>query len=207
MKFAYLLLLLLGFKHAHAHQPNLSSLVIYEENGKSILLLKSSLEAFKAEVDLYFKKGTYKTAEEFNQLAITHFEKNCVLIVNGDSIRFTNTRMQLGNETTLLAELLKMPKTINSIYIKCTTFKDMPNNMCELILTTNGQQQKQYILDHTNQQQVTFTVENNQWIVDELGKAFYLSPTLSLGLAAMFMVALIIFLAVKMKHDWAVPGF
>ena len=57
MKTIYLIIFLLGFKAVYAHNPDLSSLMIYEQNGKSILLIKSSLTAFEGEVDYIFGKG------------------------------------------------------------------------------------------------------------------------------------------------------
>ena len=159
MKTVYLIIFLLGFKAAFAHNPDIASLMIYEQNGKSILLIKSSLTAFEGEVDYIFGKDSYKTPEEFNQLVIQHFQKNCFVIANGDTIKFTNIQVQLGHETNLFAELENVPKTINSFYVSNTLFKDMPNNQCELILTLNGLPQKQYILDKSNQQEVNLKVE------------------------------------------------
>ena len=56
MKALYLIIFLFGFKAVYAHNPDLSSLMIYEQNGKSILLIKSSLTAFEGEVNYIFGK-------------------------------------------------------------------------------------------------------------------------------------------------------
>ncbi len=75
MKIIYLLIFLLGFKAAYAHNPDLSSMMIYEQNGKSILLIKSSLTAFDGEVEYHFGKDAYKTPEEFEAVSDTAFSE------------------------------------------------------------------------------------------------------------------------------------
>ncbi len=203
MRIVYLLIFLLGFKAVYAHNPDLSSLMIYEQNGKSILLIKSSLTAFEGEIDYIFGKGAYKTPEEFNQLVIQHFQKNCFVIANGDTIKFANIQVQLGHETNLFAELDNLPKTIHSFYVKNSTFKDMSNNLCELILTLNGISQKQYILNNSNEHKVTLKAENNKWAVDEAGKAFHFNSTFLIGSAVLLIVLLIVFAANKRKPQLA----
>ena len=86
---------------------------------------------------IFLVKDAYKTPDEFNQLVIQHFQKNCFVVADGDTIKFTNIQVQLGHETNLFAELDNVPKTINSFYVRNTLFKDMSNNHCELILTIN----------------------------------------------------------------------
>ena len=204
MKLVYLIIFLFGFKAVYAHNPDLASLMIYEQNGKSILLIKSSLTAFEGEVNYIYGKEAYKTPEAFNQLVIQHFQKNCLLIADGETIKFSNIQVQLGHETNLFAELDNLPKTINSFYIKNALFKDMPNNMCELILTVNGLPQKQYILNKGNQQKVTLNAENNKWVVVETASAFNLNLTFLTGAAVLLIVSLIVFVVIKGKRQQAV---
>lgn len=204
MKTVYLIIFLLGFKAVYAHNPDVASLMIYEQNGKPILLLKSSLTAFEAEVDYIFGKGAYKTPEEFNQLVKQHFQKNCIMMADGDTIQFTNMQVQLGHETNLFAELENVPKSIQSFYVSNTVFKDMHNNKCELIITLNGLPQKQYILDTGNQQEVMLATENNTWVVAEAAKAFSLTSTFLIGLAVLLIASSIAFVAIKRKPKLAV---
>ena len=65
MKSVYLFLLLLCAKAVHAHEPDLSNLMIYEQNGKCLLVIKSSLTAFEGEIDYLFGKNAYKSPEAF----------------------------------------------------------------------------------------------------------------------------------------------
>jgi hypothetical protein len=63
----------------YAHSPDLSSLMIYEENGKTFLVIKSSIAAFEGEVVYLYGKESYKTPQEFNELA--SISKKTVLLL------------------------------------------------------------------------------------------------------------------------------
>jgi hypothetical protein len=167
MKSVVLILFLLCTNIVHAHQPDLSNLMIYEQNGKYILVIKSALSAFEGEVDYLFGKNAYKSPEEFQLLVIKHFQKNCKLIMNNENIKLNNPKVILGHETTLFAELSLVPKKISSIYVKNTLFKDMPVSLCEMILTLNALPQKQYLLNNVNNYEVELQLENNSWTVVE----------------------------------------
>ncbi len=188
-----------GFKPTYAHNPDIASLMIYEQNGKSILLIKSSLTAFEGEVDYVFGKNAYKTPEEFNQLVIQHFIKNCSLIVNGNKLDFSNIQVQLGHETNLFAELINMPEKISAIDVKCALFKDMSNNKCTLILATKGLPQQQYLLNNSNNHQVKLKVEDNTWVVEEENRAFYLSSTFIIGVSLLILLLISSFFVFNRK--------
>ena len=182
MKLLYLLLFVFGFQQAYAHNPDLSSLMIYQQNGKTILLMKSSLTAFEGEVDLINGKNAYTSPEAFNQLVSNHVQKNCLILVNGDTIQLSNIQVQLGHETDLFAELDNMPKQINSFYVKNTTFKDMSNNLCEVILSDLDELPlKQYILNNANQHEVAFVTKDNKWSETALKKSSGINTPLLLA--------------------------
>lgn len=167
VRYLSLAMLLFCFRAGWAHQPDLSSLMIYEQNGKSILLIKSSLTAFEGEIDYLYPKDSYKTPQEFQQLVINHFQKNCTVIINGEEIKFANPQVILGHETTLVAELVNRPQTIKSIYLKNELFKDISNCVCEVIFTLNGLPQKQFILGSNLYLDAKLTVENGKWLTEE----------------------------------------
>lgn len=181
MKSIYLTLLLLFANGAKAHQPDLSNLMIYEQNGRYFLAIKSSLTAFEGEIDYLFGSNAYKTPEAFQQLVIRHFQNNCFVIIDGDTTRFVNPQVMLGHETTLFAEMMNIPDKPNSIHIRNTVFKDMPSNMCEIILGIKGISQKQYILDNANQHEVKLKLENNNWVVVENKNLVWQLPIYLLG--------------------------
>ncbi len=191
MRLKYLILFLLFFQKLNAHSLELSSLMIYEQEGKKFLVIKSSISAFQEEIDFHYKKNRYKTPEEFMQLVLKHFEKNCALIINNEQIKFINKSVILGHETTLFAEIANVPKQINSLQISNNFFKDMNNNQCELILSLNNLPQKQYIFNNENNHAVQLNVKNNLWIEEDPNNSFfkntkflYLTLTVSLFVIA-----------------------
>lgn len=195
MRFLFALLLFIPFT-ANAHSPDLSSVMIYEQNGKLLLLIKGSLTAFEGEVDYHFKKNAYKTPEEFIQLVIKHFGNNCLVVINNDTIKFIHPQVQLGHETTLFAELKNVPQKIQSFYIKNTLFKDTPNHQSELVITAKGLPQKQFILYYGNHHEVRLSVQNKIWIIDNVGSSFFTSSTFVLT-ALLFLTVLVIAIVVK----------
>jgi hypothetical protein len=198
MKSIYLTLLLLFANGAKAHQPNLSNLMIYEQNGRYFLAIKSSLTAFEGEIDYLFGSNAYKTPEAFQQLVIRHFQNNCLVIIDGDTTRFVNPKVMLGHETTLFAELLNIPEKPNSIHIRNNVFKDMPSNMCEIILSLKGINQKQYILENANRHEVKFKSENNSWMIVENKHSVLTTSYLFIG-TGLLVVALIVFTISRKK--------
>ena len=201
MKSVCLILLLLCAKLVHAHEPDLSSLMVYQQNGKCFLVIKGSLTAFEGEVDYLFGKDAYKTPEAFQLLVIRHFQNNCLVMINDDTIRFNHPKVMLGHETTLFAELLNPPDKFNSIYVRNTLFKDMPANMCELIVTLNGLAQKQYILNNDNRHEVKLKVENNSWTVVKAANPPYKTTNLLFGVVFFVAASLIVLMAIRKKKN------
>ena len=198
MKSICLTLLLLFANGAQAHQPDLSNLMIYEQNGRYFLAIKSSLTAFEGEINYLFGSNAYKTPEAFQQLVIRHFQKNCFVIIDGDTTRFVNPQVMLGHETTLFTEMMNIPDKPNSIHIRNTVFKDMPSNMSEIILAIKGISQKQYILDNANQHEVKLKLENNNWVVVENKNLVSTTSYLFIG-SVLLVVAIIVFTISRKK--------
>ena len=196
VRYLSLAMLLFCFRAGWAHQPDLSSLMIYEQNGKSILLIKSSLTAFEQEIVYLYGKDSYKTPQEFQQLVTKHFQKNCLITINDETIQFVSPQVILGHETTVVAELSNRPKTIKSVYLKNTMFKDMPNNICEVILTLNNLSQKQFILGSNLYLDVKMNVENGRWTNAETGTDLYKKPAFILLGILLVIVSLIIIRAI-----------
>ena len=130
---------------------------------------------------------------------IQHFKNNCFVIANGDTLQFSNIQVQLGHETNLFAELENVPKSMQSLYVSNTVFKDMPNNKCELIVTLNGLPQKQYVLDNSNQQAVMLKAENAQWVVVEAADAINVNNTYFFILVSMLFILLVVYAFIKRK--------
>lgn len=203
MKTFLLLFLLTSVRLVQAHEPDLSALMVYEQNGKHFLTVRSSLLAFEGEIHYLFGKNSYKTPEAFESLVIRHFQNNCFLIANGDTISLMNPKVFLGHETTVIAELSSLPEKFNSIHIRNDLFKDMPNNMSELILALRGMPQMQCILDNSNNREVRLKAENGNWTVLKMMDPFYKNPIL-ISFWVLFIIAVI--LAMKTKKRNAAPA-
>lgn len=193
MKSIYFCFFLLVFKDVYGQSTVLSSLLIYEKNGKSILLIKAPLTALDSEIKYIHGENT-PPIKKNNQLLIQHFKKNCFVIVNGDTIKFSNIRVQLGYEVNLFAELDNVPKIINTLHVKVSLFKDISNNICKLIITNiMSLPQKQYFLSNSNLQEVNLKVENNEWIVEDNSNTFSRSLTKSIIFLVFLFLIFIIF--------------
>lgn len=199
MKLLHLLIFLLGVQAVQAHNPDLASLMIYEQNGKSILLIKSSLTAFEGEIDYLYGKDSYKTPEAFNRLVVQHFQQNCSVLVNGKVVTFSNVQVQLGHETNLFAELDNLPKTIESFSVRNALFADMHNNVCELILSLKGYEQKQYVLTNANNHEVSLTMVDGEWIAKKPTSTFSFTPNLILVLTILLVTSIILLVTRKRK--------
>lgn len=168
-----------------AHSPDLSSILVYQQNGRYFLELKSSIVAFEGEVNFHFGKDSYKTPEEFNELAIKHFKRSCVVVVNRDTIKYINPQIQLGHETTLLVELENMPQKVNHFYIRNVFFKDMPNNQSDFFFSYDSLQINRYVMNDKNNHEVNIKIESNISLVEDDSKP------LNLPLAYIFIILLV----------------
>ena len=158
------LFILMGLT-AQAHQPDLSMLMIYQnEKGKYFLQLSSSLVAFESMVDYKYGKNSYKTSEEFKGLFIKHFQESFSMESNNQNeMIFGKTKVMLGHETKLIAEVLNMPKGPYSIQVRNDVFKEMPQNQCILIFTGEKLPKQQFILSKQNNNEIILLLENGKW--------------------------------------------
>ena len=166
-RYASIIVLIFNAIVAHAHQPDLSSLMIYEQGGKSFLAIKSALSAFESEIEYSYLKGAYKTPAEFQELVIGHFQKKSFLVINGDTIKFLNPQVSLGHETTLFAELSEIPDDIESMHIKNAIFGDISHSICDVIITLKGKPQKQFLLTSENKHEGMLKLESGTWVMVE----------------------------------------
>jgi hypothetical protein len=151
-----------------AHSPDLSSIMLYEQNGKFFIVIKSSLTAFEGEVTYHNGKNSYKSPQGFIALTLAHFKKNCSVLINRRAVRFKNPQVQLGHETTLFSEIENMPAKITSIYLKNTMFKHTPNHQCEWIVSIGDYPQKQAILSAENKYELSLRAEKNALKIEEV---------------------------------------
>ncbi len=204
MKLRFLILFLLSSCITYGHGPDLAIMMVYQQNGKTLLVVKSSLTAFEGEVDFIFGKNAYKSPEEFQLLAISHFQKKCSVVFDGDTIGFNNPNVILGHETTLITELSNVPARFNSIDIRNTMFGDIPANMCEVILALNGLPQKQYILNNQNKHIARFKLDGGKWTLDESTHSINYMAVLFVSMV--LLIALTILLFERKKGKFQLKG-
>ena len=158
-------LFLFRFLPSFAHQPDLSTMMLYQdEQGRSYLQIYGALTAFEGEIDYKYSEKSYKTPEQFKQLVLKHFKKNVFFIVNSnDTLRLERPQVILGHETKVVCEVFGFPKKINELMIKNSMFIDIPNNQSLVILLQKGLPVQQFKLNNSNQQQVNLKLTNGNW--------------------------------------------
>ena len=131
-----IVLFLVRFLPSFAHQPDLSTMMLYQdEHGRSFLQIYGALTAFEGEIDYIYSEKSYKTPEQFKQLVLKHFKKNVFFIVNSnDTLRLERPQVILGHEIKVVCEVFGFPKNINEVLIKNTLFMDIPNNKSTVIV-------------------------------------------------------------------------
>lgn len=172
-KFFLIFILILFLKpiSSQAHSPDLSTLMIHDSNGKSIVQFYSSLTAFQTEMD-YIYKNKYKNPDEFIDLVKHYFKSNLLIVVNQkDTLKFDHLTVLLGHETKVIAEVHGFPKKIESIYIVNNIFSNFPRSQNEVVFVKEGLPKKQYILNKENNFEINLELENNSWKIVEF--SFY----------------------------------
>ncbi len=162
--------------------------MIYDQQGKSLLVIKSSLSAFESEITYTYPHVSFQSPEEFQELVIQHFYKKCLLVVNDDTIRFSHPQVMLGHETTLVAEIEHLPSKIESLYIQNMVFGDIYNSVCEVILSKSDFAQKQFLLNADNNREARLVVENGSWVISET-QSHWLTKSMFSGMFDFFSVS------------------
>lgn len=183
---------------AQAHQPDLSMLMIYQSaEGKYYLQMTSSLVAFESMVDFKYGKNSYKTPEEFKDLVIKHFGESFSMESNNNTkLGFGKSKVILGHETKFIAEVLNMPKEINSMEVRNDVFKEMPQNQCVLIFTGDEFPKQQFVLSKENNNEIKLMFENGNWNLkknDEKNWADF-KTVFSLVLILVLLIGTVVFL-------------
>lgn len=197
--FFIMLLSFFSMKSTLAHQPDLSTFMLYEkEDGKCYLQIYSSLGAFEGEIDYKFSKNSYKTPEEFKVLVGKHFLKNTLLILNQqDTLTLSNPQVILGHETKLLLEVSSFPKNIQSLYLSNKAFADTPNHQSIVMMLKKGLPNQQYILNKENQNEIHLIMENGKWQMGSLQKSSLNQSVIITAIAIVFL-----FLSVLGFRKW-----
>jgi hypothetical protein len=197
-KLKAILLFILMSTIAQAHQPDLSMLMVYQTpEGKYYLQMTGSLVAFENMVDFKYGKNSYKTPEEFKALFVKHFGESFSMETNNkNKLNFGNAKVILGHETKFIAEVLNMPKDINSMGVRNDVFKEMPQNQCILIFTAEKLPKQQFVLSKENNNEIKILFENGKWNLKdyEETKMGHFKIMLSITLTSILLIGAVVFL-------------
>lgn len=177
-----------------AHSPDFSNIIISKtESGQIILQANTSLTAFQQEVNYVNGEGAYKSPEEFQKLVLNHFYNNFSIVINNkDTLQFKNPKVYLGHETKLVAEIIGLPKTVNSIYINNNLFKDIHRSESIVIFLLEGFPKEKHTLNRSNNYELNISLKNESWENMTIGDT---PPNLSylLYLCILIIIVLIFF--------------
>lgn len=163
MKIGFVLLILLGcFSGADAHQPDVSATMLVEkENNQWILQINASLTAYQHEIKEKYTDTGYSTPEEFKELVIKHLSENLIVLFNNqDTAVLQRATVKLGHETMAAFQVIGVPDSIKSLYVKNSSFKSIHRNQCALVLLKKGFSRKQFVLNDKNAHAVNLIVDN-----------------------------------------------
>lgn len=163
-KYILSLVLFLSALNAQAHHVDVSSTMLVEqENNSWVLQIKTALTAFEQEIKAKNLETPYKTAEEFQALVIQHVKDNLHIYFNEeDTVTLKNGRIKLGHESNIVFEVVGVPETFNSVYVKNSSFKNIHRNQSALIILKKGFTKKQFILNDKNEHAMHLKVADNQ---------------------------------------------
>lgn len=148
---------------AQAHQPDLSStLLVEQEDGSWILTIRASLTAFEYEVHTKYGEDSYKTPEEFKELVICHLTESIWIgFGRNQAVSLEDGFVKLGHETNVVFRLLGMPKTLSNLIVENDCFKNIHGNQSALIILKKGFEKKQFILSPSNNHIVRLKAREN----------------------------------------------
>lgn len=148
---------------AKAHQPDLSSTFLVEqEKGEWIVHIRSALTAFEYEVNTNFGIDSYKTPKEFKELVIEHIKENVKIQFEDDEVDLTSPMVQLGHETNIVFKIVNRPWKHGKLHIQNRAFQNINKNQSALIVQKKGLTQNQFFLNQRNNHQVSLEVKDSQ---------------------------------------------
>lgn len=156
----------LGFTsiNALAHDPNTSTLVLSQTtNGEYFIKLNGSLTGVEAQINETYSPKAYKTAEQFQSLASEHFVKSLTLSINDQPITLANTSVQLAHGTQFTAIAQGISKTVESIELSNTFFKDLHGNKMNVVFLSDQLPSTKYVLNDKNNHYLSLTFKNGEW--------------------------------------------
>jgi hypothetical protein len=180
-----------------AHQPEITSTMLVEnEKGEWILRITCSASALEYEVKKTFGEDSYKTKAEFEKLALTLIKNNVSLSANeNETLSLNSETIKIGHESQILFKVANMPKELNSITVRNSSFEDIHHHQGALIVLKNGFQKKQFLLTNENDHTLKLTSDSGKWIVTENSSLDFNFLLKLIGIS--FAILLIAFISTK----------
>jgi hypothetical protein len=157
-------LFLMSCSTGFAHQPDISTTMLYQrDDGKWMLHITSSLTAFQAEVRTRFSGNAYGSVEDFERLVLQHVRKNVLFCINQrDTLQLGNAFVKVGHETSVVFEVAGMPENIASVQAQNTSFKDIYSNQSALIILEKGFPKEHFVLNNDNEHRVNLIFDGQK---------------------------------------------
>ena len=180
---------------AQAHQADLSTTMLVEQNEDQwVFQIRASLTAFQYEVRTHFAETPYKTPEEFKDFVIEHVKNNVTIYFNEtDSVTLRNPYVKLGHETNVVFEVVGVPKNIESIFVKNSSFNDIHRNKSALVLLKKGFEKEQFVLNNDNEHSAELIVNEKSFELKDnqnISVASFSNSYMKLGLIILLLGSL-----------------
>lgn len=189
----WLIYIFLGcsFSMAMAHQADISTTMLLEKSDNNwVLQIRASLTAFQYEVKEEYGDDAYQTPEEFQNLVIQHVKSNLFILFNQqDTAIIQDAFVKLGHETQVVFTLSGVPETINSAYIKNSSFKDIHRNQSALMVLKKDFPKKHFVLNDANGHAASLIVNDSTFQVVLAEKARGTASSSLLIIGFMLVVA------------------
>jgi hypothetical protein len=194
-KFLFLLGVLCLPWGASAHQPDLSSTILVEQDkNKWVLQVRAALTAFEYVVEANFGESSYATPEEFQALVANYVRENTTVRFNdGQLAVLQDGVVKLGHETYVTFQIEGTPDDVQSLVVQNTSFSDISRNQSALLILKKGVEKEQFTLNNNNEHRAELEVRDARFVlvVPNAGLAIYL-PFLLL-IAALLVLSLVYF--------------
>lgn len=156
----------------HTHQANLANMVITQTDSAHYkLYLNTSLVGVEQVVNYRFGKDSYKTAEEFIQLAKQHLADTLAIKLNKKELKIRSIKLNLGHATQFIVQLYSLDKiTPKEVMIKNTFFHSIHSNKLAITFRGGNLPSNNYVLKNSNKHRIDLINENEKWIHHEPSK-------------------------------------
>jgi len=165
-KYLLSLVVFLSVWNVQAHQTEISSTMLVEQAPNNwVLQIRTALTGLDYEIKAKKLAKPYESVEEFQALVLQHVKDNMHIYFNEkDTVSLRNGKVKLGHESSVVFQVVGVPSTINSVYVKNTTFKNIHRNQSALILIKKGFKKRQFTLNNKNDHAMHLKVADAQFI-------------------------------------------